>query len=164
MATWGDASARGAARLLSFRVGAKVCVLPLEHVVETFRPLPVERLPDLPAFVPGLSIIRGQATPVVDVRTVLGSDDHRPPMRCISVSWETGKGRRDLALAVDAVLGLIELESERLGELPPLMRAGAGESVKALSTTDDRLLLLLEHTRLLPEPIWRALEAREATA
>ena len=39
---------RAAERLLTCRVGRKVCALPLEQVLETMRPLPVEALPGVP--------------------------------------------------------------------------------------------------------------------
>ena len=44
-----------------------LAALPLEHVVETMRPLPVEPLGDAPRFILGLSIVRGEPIPVVDV-------------------------------------------------------------------------------------------------
>jgi purine-binding chemotaxis protein CheW len=44
-------------RSLVVRVCARLCVVPLAHVVETMRPLPVERIAGTPSFVRGVSII-----------------------------------------------------------------------------------------------------------
>jgi hypothetical protein len=43
------------------RVGARVCALPLHHVVETMRPLPIDPVVGTPAFISGVSVIRGIA-------------------------------------------------------------------------------------------------------
>jgi len=164
MATLGDGGASKLARLLTCRVGAKICALQLDHVVETFRPLPLERLTDLPPFVRGISMVRGRPTPVLDARTLLGSDDRQPPGRCVSLSWQARGARRAVALAVDTVLGVIELSGGRLDELPPLLRSSSGQALGAIGAVDSDLLLLLQHTRLLPEPLWGALETREVRA
>ena len=52
--------------------GDQLCALPVGHVGETMRPLPVETLAGGPPFAPGVSVIRGQPTPVVDLAEVLG--------------------------------------------------------------------------------------------
>jgi len=164
MATLGDGGASKLARLLTCRVGPKICALQLDHVVETFRPLPVEQLPNLPPFVRGISMVRGQPTPVLDARALLGSDDGAPPGRCVSLRWQARGVRRAIALAVDAVLGVIELDGGQLGELPPLLRSASGQALGAIGAVDSDLLLLLQHTRVVPYALWRALEAREVEA
>lgn len=53
------------------RVRTWLCALPLAHVVETLRPLPVRGLAGAPSFVLGLALLRGQAVPVVDAAQLL---------------------------------------------------------------------------------------------
>jgi purine-binding chemotaxis protein CheW len=55
------------------RVRERLCALPLAHVVETMRPLPIEPLGGMPGFVQGIAIIRGAPVPVVDAGALLGS-------------------------------------------------------------------------------------------
>ena len=57
--------------VLAMRAGDRVCAVPLAHVSEVMRPLPIEPLAGAPPFVPGLAIVRGKATPVVDLTAVL---------------------------------------------------------------------------------------------
>ena len=52
---------------LVFRVLTFHCALPLEHVSETMRPLPVEPIAGVISPVAGVAIIRGGPVPVVDV-------------------------------------------------------------------------------------------------
>src|ERR1700733_14675484 len=95
---------------LLFRVRARLCALPLAHVVETMRPLPVEAMAGAPRCVRGLAIIRGAPIPVVDVAELLGEGSvqtdtgtrSQPAARFVAVKVAD----RGIALAVDGVLGV----------------------------------------------------------
>jgi purine-binding chemotaxis protein CheW len=134
-----------------------MCGLPLEHVRETMRPLPLERLPNLPSYVCGLSVIRGRPTPVLDTRVLLGAQTDVPPSRYISLRL----GERAAALAVDEVLGVHGVATELL-DSPPALAAAQNPHVAALGLLDADLLVLLQHTQLVPEALWLQLE-REAS-
>jgi purine-binding chemotaxis protein CheW len=153
----------GLVRLLVCRVGAKVCALPLEHLLETMRPLPTEPLARLPEFVLGLALIRGRPTPVLDARALLGSPREHAPGRYVILDL-TGDGARVAALAVDAVLGVRDVRAERLAELPSLLRLPDRDVVAAVAPLDTELLLLLERAQLLPDELWQRLEQERASA
>lgn len=88
---------------LVFRSDSHICALPLSQVVEILRPLTVKPIADAPAAVQGLSVIRGQAVPVVDMAVLLmGSSGLRG--RWIVVRT----GKRRVALSVESVLGIRE--------------------------------------------------------
>jgi len=110
---------------LLVRAGTLTCALPLSHVVETMRPLPIEPLANAPAFVRGLSIIRGAPVPVVDLGALLNTPSSRPPPRFVTVR----AGERRVALAVDGILGLRDIASLSLDDMhrccakPPAKRS-----------------------------------------
>lgn len=145
---------RASASLLTCRVGTQLCGLPLGPVLETMRPLPVERLPDLPAFVRGVSLIRGAPTPVVDLRALLDLDAAAPPGRYVTIASSGRSEAKAVALAVDAVLDVIPVEAASLGDLPELLQLARRELVRALMSVGTELLLVLEHSRLLPDERW----------
>jgi len=136
------------------RVRTRLCALPLRHVVETMRPLPVEALPKAHAFVRGLAVVRGIPIPVVDAGALLG--DEAAPESARFVSLKTGE--RHIALAVEGVLGIHDLTSSSPRELPPLLREANADVVSALSTLDSALLLVLQDARMVPESVWQSLE------
>jgi purine-binding chemotaxis protein CheW len=146
-------------RLLVCRVGAKLCALPLRDVVETMRPLPLERLPNMPTFVRGVSLIRGRPTPVIDARLVLGESEavDSSARRCVTLSL----GERHVALLVDAVTGIRSVGSTELEQLPLVLRDAQPE-VEALGILDAELLLVLQHARLLSNEQLAYLEAKDA--
>lgn len=146
----------GTLALLVCRVGSRLCGIPLEHVLETMRPLPTEPLAHLPDFVDGLALIRGRPTPVLDTHRLLGAElAPRAPGRYVTVRL----GARSVALAVDGVLGIRRLEPSQVAELPPLLREAGHDSRLGLGTLDRELLLVLERSPLLPESAWQALDA-----
>lgn len=151
-----DRGKGGRQALLICRVGARLCGIPLEHVLETMRPLPVEPLGHLPGFVDGLALIRGRPTPVLDAHRLLGgSPESRLRQRFVTIRV----GQRYAALAVDAVLGVRELDLTQLNELPKLLREPRNDLIVALGELDHELFLVLERSRLVPEAFWVALDA-----
>lgn len=146
-------------RSLVVRVGTRLCAVPLVHVVETMRPLPVEPIAGLPAFVRGVSIIRGVPTPVVDLGAVLGT-----PGGSVERFVTLRVGERQVALAVGAVVGVRELEMSQIGELPPLLRGASEEMVEAIGTLDESVLMVLATGWELPDEVWQALTAQETAS
>ena len=132
---------------LVVRSGGRLAALPVAHVVETMRALPIEPLAGMPPFVLGLSVVRGVPLPVIDARILLGSDPTSPPRRFVTLRIEG----RCAVLAVDAVLGVRELGSASLQALPPLLRDASAEVTSLMGTLDARLLFVLRAGRILSE-------------
>lgn len=145
--------------MLMVASAGRVCALPMAHVRETMRPLPVERFPGAPEFVLGVSVIRGRAVPVVDLSLLLGAA--RPESaarRFVTLRLEP----RDVALSVSDVLGVGELDPGQLSALPALVDSARAELIEALGTLDARLLRVLRAASILPESTWAALSGPEA--
>lgn len=134
------------------RVGSHTCALPLARVAETMRALPVTPLADCARMVSGASIIRGIPVPVVDAGALFGEPAAARP-RLVTIDL----GGRQVALAVDGVLGVGEVSDGRLGELPPLLREAAADAVSAIGVLDGEFLLCLEASRLIPDEALAAL-------
>jgi len=149
-----DERASGEAYALLGRARTRLCALPLGHVVETMRPLPTTPLAGAPAFVAGLSVIRGQPVPVVDVGALLGSPEPPAATRFVIVR----AGDRRVALALEAVLGVRVLPDGK-EPLPPLLQEAGAEAVSAVATLDRELLVVLRAGRLVPDALWASLPA-----
>ena len=136
------------------RVRDRLCSLPLQYVVETMRPLPIEAVAGAPDVVRGLAIIRGAPVPVIDVARLLGAATAFPT-RFVTMKV----GDRRVALAVDAVLGVRGLPIESLQELPPLLGGVAAEIVAVIGRLDAELLLVLRGAQLVPDDVAAGCEA-----
>jgi purine-binding chemotaxis protein CheW len=145
------AAHRGVKRWLVARVGARLCALPLDHVVEILRPLPVEPIEGAPSFVLGLCILRGAPTPVVDAAGLLG-EPAGPHERFVAIKVDD----RLVALGLGEVRGLHAIDAGAEGALPPLLQGAAGDLVAAVSALDAELLLVLNAARMIPDDVLSA--------
>jgi purine-binding chemotaxis protein CheW len=141
------------------RVGDLLCALPLEHVEEAMRPLAVEAIAGVPSFVRGLAVVRGTPIPVVDAAALICRQASHPT-RFVTVKT----GSRRVALAVDAVVGVVEIPPGSLDALPLLFQDTSLDVISAIGTLDAELLVVLRSSRLIPEELWAALEADCALA
>lgn len=133
--------------VLVVKVGKTLCGLPLGEVREVMRPLTLERNQSLPECVLGTCVIRQTPTPVIDLSAVTG----RPagiPERFVTVSV----GERQVALAVEAVLGAIQIDARKFQEASPLVCGGAA-AIQALTVLDSQLVYLMNSARLLPNEV-----------
>jgi purine-binding chemotaxis protein CheW len=139
------------------RIGRQLCAVPIAHVVETMRRLPIEAVAGAPAYVQGLCIIRGTPVPVVDLGLVIGGEATRPE-RLVTMRADS----RSIALAAEAVLGIRAIAPDTFAELPPLLRGVAPETVAAISMLDAELIYLLRAARMIPSEVLDQLVAGEA--
>jgi purine-binding chemotaxis protein CheW len=131
-------------RLLVCRIGAGRCALPVSNVVEVMRPMPIEPLAGVPAFIAGVAIIRGIPVPVVDTALLVRGLSERPG-RLVTVR----AGDRFAALGVTEVIGLRSVAPATVAALPPLLD-GAG-------VAGGELLPVLDCARAIPPSVWDAM-------
>ncbi len=124
--------------------------IPLQDVHEVLRPLPVTRLPDLPSFVVGASLVRGSATPVLSLAALLGRQGVREE-RWVLLRFPEGAA----ALAVQNVLGVKNIPAAAFRDANSLGSALRGKVVQSIAAFDGRLLVFLDSAKLLP-PSFRA--------
>jgi purine-binding chemotaxis protein CheW len=140
------------------RAGSRLCAIPIEHVIEVLRVLPIEPVSGAPRYVLGLCIIRGSAVPVVDAGLLLG-DQATKSERLITIRT----GDRTIALAAEAVLGIWAIGTETFNELPPLLRNAAGETIASIGVLDSELLFLLRTARIVPADLLDRLDREGAS-
>jgi len=123
-------------RALVVRAADRVCALPLAASVETMRPLPAEPISGMPPFVRGVSIIRGDPVPVLDLATLVSGKPGREVSRFVLLQFEN----RRFALAVEAVVGIRSLGS------PP--KVDRSELIQVMGALDRELLVSLDISQL----------------
>lgn len=135
---------------IALRCGGQVVALPLAAVALVCRRLPLTPVAARRDGVLGMSRIRGGECPVLDLAWLLtgaafGAAERLVVLRC-------GEGRR-VALAVEALLGVVRLPAERRAALPPLVAADAPEGLRDLARVDRELYQVLDEARLVPEEL-----------
>lgn len=143
---------------LTVMVGGSACAIPLRHVVETMRPLPIQSIAGTSSFLLGVSIIRGSPVPVVDLGVLMGNEGAIvTDGRLVNLKLE----ERRVAILVNRVVGVRQLDPDSFAELPLVLRDVAADFVDALGARDAQLLLVLRTSRILPDEVWAKLAAGE---
>jgi purine-binding chemotaxis protein CheW len=148
------ANEAGEASWLLCRAGAHLCAMPIEHVIEIMRVLPIEAISGAPPYVCGLCVIRGAPVPVVDVGLLLGNQPTQAK-RLVAIR----AGSRVIALAVEAVEGIRAIGPEAFNQLPPLLRGAATATIAAIGILDAELLFFLRTARVIPDDLQDRLDA-----
>ena len=139
---------------LVFRAGPLLCALHLDEVIETMRPLQTRSLAGTPAFILGISVLRGVPTPVIDVSRLLGGGPAEAE-RYVAVRTERGA----VAMATGPILGISTVDAGPAGGHPALLGASNSRLVAGVGTLGTEPLLLLQSMRAVPDDVWEAAAA-----
>jgi purine-binding chemotaxis protein CheW len=128
------------------RDGPHQFALPLPHVIETMRMLPIRSLAGAPPMVRGICVIRGAPTPVID-SALMFNDRPSQCQRLVTVRT----GRRTIAFATQAVVGVEAIRADALERLPPLL--SNVQTIAAVRALDGELVFLLQIARIIPDDV-----------
>lgn len=145
-----NGSERGAEllQLVSFQVGEEEFGVDILKVQEIIRMPDLTRVPNLPKFVEGVINLRGKVIPVIGMRKCFGMDDRGADTRNRIVVAEVNGAT--LGFVVDAVSEVLRLPAETV-EPPPRIGEAEREYVSGIGRLDNRLLLMLDLDRLMPQ-------------
>ena len=150
--------------LCAFRAGDEEYVVDLRRVREILQPLPITALPRGPAFLDGVTDVRGEVIPVLDVRRRLGL----PPRAGRGKVLVVNVAGRVLALVVDAVVEVMRLPRSAIGPPPPAAPGGPRLYLGVCTARErpgarpaPRRLRLLLDVKALLEPLPGAAPAGE---
>lgn len=136
-----------AQQVVTFRLGEDrfaADIFAVERVLRWSAPTPV---PSMPAWIEGVVDYQGRVIPVIDLRRRFGlpAREARPETRLIVFAI----GDEWIGGVVDAVHEVMTLDAKQLVEPPPLFRGLAGEYLRGLVRTGERLIIFLDVHRLL---------------
>lgn len=135
--------------VLLVRAGEWMTALPITEVIETMRALPVRPVAGAPAFVRGVSMIRGELLPVVHLGALLGAKEAPEGGRFVTVR----AGTKPFALHVDQVLGAKLIEDAALSSTPALLSEALPQHASKLAALDGQMVVVLRTARLLSDEL-----------
>lgn len=136
-------------QLVTFTLGDESFGLNIMHVQEVIRMPSITKVPQAPAYVDGMTNLRGHILPVVDTRTKFGMEkaEQNTSSRVIVVDI----GGRAIGLNVDAVSEVLRVDSKNIEDAP----ASLSDSVDRTSITGvvkldggKRLVMVLDAASL----------------
>jgi purine-binding chemotaxis protein CheW len=124
-------------------------VLPADNVLQMESFSGATRVPGAASEVAGLIQIRGQVVPVLDVRVVFGFDKVAPTIDSRVVVMKHGE--RTVGLLVDSAREVLKIPAGQFQPPPAVVAQQADGMVKAVAQSGNRLLMLIDFTKVIGE-------------
>jgi len=146
---------------LSFTLGDEQYGVDILNVQEIRGYDGVTRIPDAPEYIKGVINLRGTIVPVMDLRLKLRLEhaNYDPFTVMIVINFN----QRVVALVVDSVSDVIELDPSQLRPPPELGNTVDSRCISGIGTVDERMLIVLNIESLMIETALVADPAAEAT-
>lgn len=150
------------AKLVTFCLGDDhfaADIFSVERVLRYQAPRPV---PDMPTWIQGVIEYRSHVVPVIDLRGRF--ELPRVPVRPATRILVFDTGGEWIGTVVDAVMEVATFSAGQLSPPPTFFRGLAGEYLKGIIRSEDRLLIVLDAGRLLSATERLALQPETAGA
>ncbi len=135
-------------QIVTFFLGQEEFGVDILLVQEIIRPAPVTEVPNTPRFVEGVINLRGKVVPVIDLRKRLNipTIDADKATRIIIIELE----KRITGFVVDSVSKVITVPAGSVQGAPDMIMSGVeSEYITGVSRIDDRLIILLDFSKIL---------------
>ncbi len=104
--------------------------------------LEITKVPNVPHYIEGVTNLRGNVVPVVDLSKMFGLDYE------VSESYRKmmviGQGERANGILVDSVLEVLNISKEDVEEIPDIMSTGNSDHLLGVAKHKDGLVILLD--------------------
>ena len=147
MADTGMASEAASQRFLTFRSEGRLYALPAGLIAEVIRVPSIARVPQGPKCLLGLANLRGSVLPVASIRAILGRQETASTMSSRLIVLD---GSAPVALAVDEVAALVNIEGSKVRSADAQLAAETGEQLKGVFQLDANVVAkILDIEKLL---------------
>ena len=136
-------------QLVGFTIGKELFGVNILMVQEIIRAAPITAVPNSPDFVEGVINLRGNIIPVIELRKRLGFTTPEVSMEDSWILILDIEGRIT-GFIVDSVTEVLKIEESTIEPPPDIVVAGLeSQYIRGVCEIDDRLLILLDFTRIL---------------
>lgn len=136
-------------QLATFFVDGEMFGVDVKDVQEVLMAQEVTPVPLAPAHIVGLTNLRGQILPALDLRTRLGIAPRADGASSSNLVVKTAEG--PVSLVVDEIGDVIELPANAWRDVPETVSPGERQFVQQIATLEERLMLRLDLGRLLDD-------------
>ena len=141
------ASAAGSSQVVGFELAGQKYAFRIERIQEIITPGRITVIPEVPAYVAGVSNLRGTIIPVVNLRLLFGL-----PARDVDADTRTivvNVGPRIMGCTVDTVSQVMRIMADQIHPAPTTVAAGGPRYIEGFARVGDDLLILLDVDNLL---------------
>ncbi len=134
-------------QLVGFKTGSEFFGVPIGKVKEIVKVPEITSVPDTPEFLNGIINLRGRLVPVIDMgkRMGMSSSAVKKSKRVLVLELDGSM----VGLLVDSASEILKVREELIEPTPGLISAVGAEYVTGVGKLKDKLVVLLDITRLL---------------
>lgn len=138
-------------QIVTFEMSGEEYALPIEEIQEIIRFAEPTVIPDVPDYVKGIVNLRDSVLPIIDLRLMLGLEatnvDEFTKVIVLNCSG------MKIGFVVDRIYEVLRIEKSRIDKPPSLISGDDAKRIKGIIKMDERVILLLDSTALVPEEI-----------
>jgi len=135
------------AQFVGFELDGQKCLFHIESIQEIVTPGRVTRLPDVPAYVVGVSNLRGTIIPIIDLRMLFGLEQRMADADTRTIVINVGS--RIMGCTVDSVSQVIRLQADQIRPAPEAVVSDKQRFVEGFARSGDDLFIVLDANCLL---------------
>jgi len=141
-------------QFVGFQLAGQRYLFRIERILEIVIPAAITRVPDVSAYVEGVTNLRGAIIPVVNLRRLFRLEpvatDADTRMIVVDVAGRT------MGCLVDSVSQIIRLDDAQVKPAPETVTAGGPRYLEGFARVGDELLVLLDTDQLLAPDLLEA--------
>ncbi|MBU2560495.1 chemotaxis protein CheW [archaeon] len=143
-------------QLVVFRLASEEYCVDIQQVREIIKVQDITKVPKAPKFIEGVINLRGQITPILDLRRRLDLPETEwgEDTRIIVTELE----KNIVGMIVDAVMEVNRLPEKDIDPTPTISTEVGSEFIKGVGKLGDRLLILLDLQKVLSKNEEKELE------
>ena len=146
-------------QFLTFMLGSEIYGIEITRIREILVYPSVTSLPNTQHWVKGVINLRGEVTPIIDLRVRFNTtSDPKYTETTIVIAVKTNDGRM-LGLVVDNVSDVETIDYDKLLPAPDMGSSISAEYLKGLIKKDERMVIILDTERILDKKELDALSA-----
>jgi purine-binding chemotaxis protein CheW len=141
----------GPGQYVTLALGAELFAVPVDQVREILDYAPPFAIPESPAYVLGLTDVRGRATPTIDLRRKLGLAPLEPTAhtRILVVDIPLAQGALSVGLVADRVIEVAAFAAEEIEPAPEIGVRWRSDYIGGVVRRDGGFVVLFELARLM---------------
>lgn len=146
-------------QLVVFQLAQEEFAVEVGQVQEIIQMQEITRLPRAPRFIKGILNLRGKILPVIDLAERLGVPTSPTDSRRIVI---TNLEDQQVGMIVDSVTEVLRVGAGTIEPPPPMIAEVSGAYLRGIARLDERLLVLIDLSKVLSTEDVEALAAQDA--
>jgi len=131
---------------IGFQLNSNEYMIPILKVREIITMPSITVLPQLPPYIKGVTNLRGTVIPIVNLKSLVGSEDNGDAGKTVIV---VSAGKITFGIIVDEITGVVKVDESNIEQPDQIISNNAG-LLEGVAKIENRLVVLLNTKKILP--------------